>query len=170
MIKLAISVAMVMTVCAIASAQDVSSPLAFRISFLKELKSKHGFVVKVKITNHSSRRITIDKNFVGSRQSFYTDNGYFIASREVGATYTGSYLSLNPGQAYRDTRVIELEDEFFRTDGRFRLKLHYHYFLAADLENSVVWRGQSDSNLLTFYMKSGRLSIAQVKSPNRPKT
>lgn len=135
------------------SAQNMTSPITFRISFVKVLKSRQGFMVKTRLTNNSTQRIVIDKNLVGSQQSFYTDGGYFTLSNEIASGYTGNYLALRPGQVYEDTRIVELKNEFFRIDGLYQLRLHYQHFSKEDFEGSTVWRGQSESNVLTFQMR-----------------
>ena len=81
-----------------------------------------------------------------------TSGGSLTKVRDGGPNYEGEYLILSPGESYKASRTIKLDDEFFNNVGSYRLKVTYGQFLDASFEGQPVWKGTVESKGLNLKM------------------
>lgn len=128
--------------------------------------------VQSELVNESKERVAIDTKTIWHQVSFNffrsglsrtnpdgsgsgrNTGGSKTIVGDAGPNYEGEYFVLSPGQSYKATRIIKLDDEFFSSPGVYSMKVSYGQFLDMSFEGITVWKGSVESNDLNFKVKS----------------
>lgn len=124
--------------------------------------------LKAELVNESNERVAIDVNTVWYEVSFRffregpsqtnpdgsgsgrNKGGSLTQVGDPGPNYEGKYLVLGPGESYKATNTLKLDDQFFKSPGDYRMKVAYGQFLDKTSDDLSVWRGTVESNELNF--------------------
>lgn len=130
--------------------------------------------VEAELVNASDEQIVIDVKTIWYRLAFNffragssrtnpdgsgsgtNTGGSLTRVGDAGPHYEGEYLVLSPGESYKASRNIELDDEFFKSPGSYHLKVTYGQFLDAVFQEEIVWKGTVESEELNFKIVSCR--------------
>ncbi|MCO6511642.1 MAG: hypothetical protein J5I65_12710 [Aridibacter famidurans] len=125
-----------------------------------------GEVVKVhaELTNTSTKDILVDPTMVWYTISFSTirissgkatgDN--YLAIDEPGPEYEPDYIEIKPNGVLRVERTFNLKDEFFETNGKYRVQVTYGHFLEDCYGSELAWQGSVASNVARFEIQDCR--------------
>ncbi len=138
-----------------------NSPLSFKAFFVKVSKTKDEILIKVRLRNTSRNNVIIDRNSIGYGVSFTNENGGMFSKRvEIGSGYQGDFLILKPQEIYETIRTVKLQDDlqedFFKSDGKYTMKVTYGQFTESVFKESQVWEGTVESNKLIINLKNRR--------------
>ncbi len=124
--------------------------------------------VRAGLINESNGTIAIDVKYFWRRVSFNffrsessqtnpdgsgtgsNTGGYLTKVGDGGPDYEGEYIVLGPGESYKASRTIKLDDEFFNSLASYTMKVSYGQFLDRSFEGVAVWKGSVESNSLNF--------------------
>jgi hypothetical protein len=128
--------------------------------------------VEAELVNESKEKVAIDVKTIWHQVSFKlfrsgpsrtnpdgggsgrNTGGSKTIVGDTGPNYEGEYLILSPGESYKASRTIKLDDEFFNSPGTYSMKVSYGQFLDKSLEGITVWKGSVESNILNFKVTS----------------
>jgi hypothetical protein len=164
------------------ASQRVASPLELKLTTrTANVCFGESLQVEAELVNASDEQIVIDVktiwyqlafNFFRARSSrTHPDRsgsgtntaGSLTRVRDAGPKYEGEYAVLRPGESYKATGNIELDDDFFKSRGGYDLKVTYCQFLDAVFQEHTVWKGTVESEELNFKIVSCRAAGKNLK-------
>jgi len=138
---------------------SAKAPFEFQIKMRKD-KICIGSLLTVhaKLKNTGSEAIAIDPRLIWYRISFRTFKSTLQGGEGKHKTIIGhpdqddegQYLILNPGESYEDSRMLSLDDDFFLSDGVYKIRVAYGSFREGRFGGSRIFNGTLTSNELSF--------------------
>jgi hypothetical protein len=128
------------------------------------------FKIEAELVNESKEKVAVDVKTIWHQISFTlfrrgsshansdgggsgrNAGGSKTIVSDAGPNYQGGYLILSPGEVYKATRIIKLDDGFFSSPGAYNMKVSYGQFMDKSFEGIILWKDSIESNILNFKM------------------